>query len=142
VPREHAPIFLQKSIEVKLLVTRGKQRNGVLISHGGSRSGYSLYLEDGIPVFSCRLDGVLYTYRATQILPENRISLSLIVNPAGQVSLNSEDEILIEGKLPSLLKNHPQDPLEIGNDSLSTVGDYHINPRFKGFIHQAKLKLK
>jgi arylsulfatase len=142
VPREHAPIFSQKSIEVKLLVTRGKERNGVLISHGGSRSGYSLYLEDGIPVFSCRLDGVLYTYRATQILPGNRISLSLIVNPAGQVSLNFEEEILIEGKLPSLLKNHPQDPLEIGNDSLSTVGDYHINPRFKGFIHQAKLKLK
>ena len=85
---------------------------------------------------------MLYTYPATQILPENRISLSLIVNPAGQVSLNSEDGVLIEGKLPSLLKNHPQDPLEIGNDSLSTVGDYHINSRFKGFIHQVKLKLK
>ena len=142
VPRENAPVFSQKAIEVKLSVTRGKEKSGVLISHGGSRSGYSLYLEGGIPFFSCRLDGVLHTYRATQILPENRISLSLIVNPAGQVSLNSEDEILIEGKLPSLLKNHPQDPLEIGNDSLSTVGNYKLDPRFKGFIHQAKLKLK
>jgi len=85
---------------------------------------------------------VLYSSRATQILPGNRISLSLIVNHAGQVYLNAKDEILVVGKLPILLKNDPQDPLEIGNDSLSTVGNYNQDPRFKGFIHQAKLKLK
>jgi len=85
---------------------------------------------------------VLYTSRATQILPGNRISLLLIVNHSGQVYLNAEDEILVVGKLPVLLKNHPQDRLEIGNDSLSTVGNYNQDPRFKGFIHQAKLKLK
>jgi len=85
---------------------------------------------------------VLYTSRATQILPGNRISLLLIVNHAGQVYLNAEDEILVVGKLPILLKNDAQDRLEIGNDSLSTVGNYNQDPRFKGFIHQAKLKLK
>ena len=85
---------------------------------------------------------MLYTSRATQILPGNRISLLLIVNHAGQVYLNAEDKILVVGKLPVLLKNDPQDPLEIGNDSLSTVGNYNQDPRFKGFIHQAKLKLK
>jgi len=66
----------------------------------------------------------------------------LIVNHAGQVYLNAEDEILVVGKLPILLKNDAQDRLEIGNDSLSTVGNYNQDPRFKGFIHQAKLKLK
>ena len=85
---------------------------------------------------------MLYTSRATQILPGNRIYLLLIVNHAGQVYLNAEDKILVVGKLPILLKNDPQDPLEIGNDSLSTVGNYNQDPRFKGFIHQAKLKLK
>lgn len=85
---------------------------------------------------------MLYTSRATQILPGNRISLLLIVNHAGQVYLNAEDEILVVGKLPILLKNDAQDRLEIGNDSLSTVGNYNQDPRFKGFIHQAKLKLK
>ena len=85
---------------------------------------------------------MLYTSRATQILPGNRISLLLIVNHSGQVYLNAEDEILVVGKLPILLKNDAQDRLEIGNDSLSTVGNYNQDPRFKGFIHQAKLKLK
>ena len=75
VAREHAPQFAKKSIEIKLSVTRGKEKDGVLISHGGSRSGYSLYLEDGKPVFSCRLAGALHTFRSTKALPEGRASL-------------------------------------------------------------------
>jgi hypothetical protein len=53
-----------------------------------------------------------------------------------------ENEVLAEGKLPGLFNSHPQDPLEIGNDSQSTVANYPTNPRFKGKVNEAKLKLK
>ena len=142
VAREHAPQFVKKSMEIKLSVTRGKEKSGVLISHGGSRSGYSLYLEDGKPVFSCRLGGSLHTFRATEALPEGRASLSAALLPDGRVSLKMQNEVLAEGKLPSLFNTHPQDPLEIGNDSQSTVASYSSSPRFKGKVNEAKLKFK
>jgi arylsulfatase len=142
VAREHAPNFAQKSIEIKLSVTRGREKVGVLISHGGSRSGYSLYLEDGKPVFSCRLGGALHTIRSTQALPEDRTSLTVQVEKGGRVTLSAQDKVLAEGKLPALFKSLPQDPLEVGNDSQSTVTTYSSSPRFKGKVHEAKLKLK
>jgi arylsulfatase len=142
VAREHAPPFVKKSIEIKLSVTRGKEKGGVLISHGGSRSGYSLYLEDGKPVFSCRLAGALHTFRAPKALPEGRASLSATLLSDGRVSLKMENEILAEGKLPGLFSSHPQDPLEIGNDTQSTVANYSTSPRFKGKVNEAKLKFK
>jgi hypothetical protein len=52
------------------------------------------------------------------------------------------DEVLAEGKVPGLFEGLPQDPLEVGNDSQSTVVSYSFSPRFKGKVHEAKLKLK
>ena len=100
LPVSTPPNLLKKSIEIKLSVTRGREKGGVLISHGGSRSGYSLYLEDGKPVFSCRLGGTLHTFRATKALPEGRASLSATLLPDGKVSLIMENEVVAEGKLP------------------------------------------
>jgi arylsulfatase len=142
VAREHAPHFAQKSIEIKLSITRGKEKNGVLISHGGSRSGYSLYLAKGKPVFSCRLGGILHTIRATEILPEERVSLDAHLLPDGRVLLKIDNQLVGEGKLPSLLNSHPQDPLEIGNDSQSTVVKYDSSSRFTGKVNEARLRLK
>jgi len=142
VSREYAPQFANKSIEIKLSVTRGKEKGGVLISHGGSQCGYSLYLEDGKPVFSCRMEGALHTFRAARVLPEGQTSLYAALLPDGKVSLRMENEVLVAGKLPGLFGSHPQDPLEVGNDSLSTVASYSSSARFKGKVNEAKLKLK
>ena len=138
---EYAPQFAHKSIEIKLFVTRGKEMSGVLISHGGSRVGYSLYLEEGKPVFSCRLSGALHTIRASMPLPKKRASLNATVLPDGRVTLRIDNQVVGEGKLPSLFNNNPLDPLEIGNDSQSTVVKYNTNLLFKGKINGAKLKL-
>ena len=140
--REFAPQFSQKSIVIKLSITRGKEKNGVLISHGGSRCGYSLYLVDRKPVFSCRLEGNLYTIQSAEILPEERVSLNAELLPDGRVFLKIDNQVVGEGKLPGLFNSHPQDPLEVGNDSQSTVVSYVSNSYFKGKINQAKLKLQ
>ena len=140
--REYAPQFAQKSIVIKLSITRGKEKNGVLISHGGSRCGYSLYLVDRKPVFSCRLEGNLHTIQSAENLPEERVSLIAEILPDGRVFLKIDNQLVGEGKLPGLFNSHPQDPLEVGNDSQSTVVSYVSNSYFKGKINQAKLKLE
>jgi arylsulfatase len=142
VAREHAPKFVQKSIEIKLSITRGKEKNGVLISHGGSRTGYSLYLVGGKPVFSCRLSGNLHTIRANKILPEERVSLDAELLPDGKVLLKINNQVVGEGKLPGLFNSHPQDPLEIGNDSQSTVVNYDSSSLFTGKVNEARVRLK
>ena len=142
VAREYAPKFAQKSIEIKLSITRGKEKSGVLISHGGNHCGYSLYLVDGRPVFSCRLEGALHTIRATKILTKERASLSAELLHDGRVFLKIDGKVEGRGKLPGLFNSHPQDPLEVGNDSQSTVVAYDSSSRFKGRLHEVKLKLK
>ena len=127
---------------IKLSITRGKEKNGVLISHGGSRCGYSLYLVDRKPVFSCRLEGNLHTIQSAENLPEERVSLNAVILPDGRVFLKIDNQLVGEGKLPGLFNSHPQDPLEVGNDSQSTVVSYVSNSYFKGKINQAKLKLQ
>ena len=84
----------------------------------------------------------MHTFRATKALPEGRTSLYAALFPDGRVSLKMENEVLAEGKLPGLFGTHPQDPLEVGNDSLSTVASYSSSARFKGKVNEAKLKLK
>lgn len=118
------------------------EKNGVLISHGGNRSGYSLYLVDGRPVFSCRLEGALHTIRANKILTKERASLSAELLHDGRVFLKIDGKVEGRGKLPGLFNSHPQDPLEVGNDSQSTVEAYDSSSRFKGRLHEVRLKLK
>ena len=84
----------------------------------------------------------MHTFRSTKALPEGRASLSAALLPDGKVSLIMENEVVAEGNLPSLFNTHPQDPLEVGNDSLSTVATYSSSTRFKGKVNEAKLKLK
>lgn len=142
VKPELAPEFAQKSIEINLSITRGKEKGGVLNFHGGSSSGYSLFLEDGRPIFCCRLGGELYTFRTSEILPGERVFLSVNVRSSGQVSLKRKEKNLAKGKLPTLFNTHPQDPLEVGNDTFSTLSNYTSSPSFNGKITEVKLRLK
>ena len=84
----------------------------------------------------------MHTFQSTKALPEGQASLYAALLPDGKVSLKMENEVLAEGKLPGLFNTHPQDPLEVGNDSQSTVASYSSNPRFKGKVNEAKLKLQ
>ena len=97
---------------------------------------------DRKPVFSCRLEGNLHTIQSAENLPEERVSLIAEILPDGRVFLKIDNQLVGEGKLPGLFNSHPQDPLEVGNDSQSTVVSYVANSYFKGKINQAKLKLE
>ena len=49
----------KKTFEIITSMKRGKEKDGVLVSHGGANSGYSLYLDEGRIVFACRNNGNL-----------------------------------------------------------------------------------
>ena len=141
VTRDLAPDFSGNPFELIVTFERGKAKDGVLVSHGGSTSGYSLYLEDGRLVFACRKKGSLKVLKSNDPLPKERIVVSARLEKDGKVEVLLGEKVLSRG-LFSLIGTFPQDPLEVGNDSLSSVSDYKGNTRFKGKINQVKLKIR
>jgi hypothetical protein len=51
------------------------------------------------------------------------------------------EKVLAEGGAFPLIETFPQDPFEVGNDSLSSVSNYQGSTRFQGKINQVQLKL-
>jgi arylsulfatase A-like enzyme len=141
VNREKAPDFTGKPFELIVSLERGKAKDGVLVSHGGSSSGYSLYLDDGKIVFACRNRGTLNLLRSNEPLPTGKIIVTARLGRDGRAEVRLEEKVLAEGGSLPLIETFPQDPFEVGNDSLSSVSNYQGSTRFQGKINQVKLKL-
>jgi arylsulfatase len=121
---------------------RGKEKDGVLVSHGGINSGYSLYLDDGRIVFACRNNGDLKKILSPKVLPSENIIVTAKLSNDGQAQVFVDNELLVQSSSFELIKTFPQDPLEVGNDSLSTVSDYQRRTKFKGEISKVLLKIE
>ena len=141
VNREQAPDFTGKPFELIVSFERGKAKDGVLVSHGGSSSGYSLYLDDGKIVFACRNRGTLNLLRSNEPLPTGKIIVTARLGRDGRAEVRLEEKVLAEGGSLPLIETFPQDPFEVGNDSLSSVSNYKGSTRFQGKINQVKLKV-
>jgi arylsulfatase len=141
VARAHAPDFTQKAFEIIVSMKRGKEKDGVLVSHGGINSGYSLYLDDGRIVFACRNNGDLKKILSPKALPSENIIVTAKLSNDGQAQVFVDNELLVQSGSFELIKTFPQDPLEVGNDSLSTVSDYQRRTKFKGEISKVLLKM-
>ena len=91
-------------------------------------------------MFACRNKGSLKVLKSNDPLPKERIVVSARLEKDGKVEVLLGEKVLSRG-LFSLIGTFPQDPLEVGNDSLSSVSDYKGNTRFQGKIIQVKLKV-
>jgi arylsulfatase len=141
VDRAHAPDFTQKGFEIIVSMKRGKEKDGVLVSHGGINSGYSLYLDDGRIVFACRNNGDLKKISSPKVLPSENITVTAKLTSEGLALVFLDNQLLVQPGSFELIKTFPQDPLEVGNDSLSSVSDYQRRTKFKGEISKVLLKI-
>jgi arylsulfatase len=141
VDRAHAPDFTQKAFEIIVSMKRGKEKDGVLVSHGGINSGYSLYLDAGRIAFACRNEGDLKKIISKKVLPSEEITVTAKLTNDGHAQVFLDNQLLVQSGSFELIKTFPQDPLEVGNDSLSTVSDYQRRTKFKGEISKVLLKI-
>jgi arylsulfatase len=141
VDRAHAPDFTQKAFEIIVSMKRGKEKDGVLVSHGGINSGYSLYLDAGRIAFACRNEGDLKKIISKKVLPSEEITVTAKLTNDGHAQVFQDNQLLVQSGSFELIKTFPQDPLEVGNDSLSTVSDYQRRTKFKGEISKVLLKI-
>jgi arylsulfatase len=141
VDRAHAPDFTQKAFEIIVSMKRGKEKDGVLVSHGGINSGYTLYLHNGRIAFACRNNGGLKKIVSEKVLPSEKVTVTAKLRNDGHAQVFVDNQLLVQSGSFELIKTFPQDPLEVGNDSLSSVSDYQRRTKFKGEISKVLLKI-
>ncbi|MDF1824163.1 MAG: sulfatase-like hydrolase/transferase [Verrucomicrobiales bacterium] len=109
----------------------GPKLNGVVLSHGGLRTGYALHFNKGIPTLSVRNGGELFTLSASAPVKGN-VNLAARIGPKKLVlTVNGKS---IEGPPSKLLKGQPVGRFSLGSDPGDPVGDYEGKQPFSGTI--------
>jgi len=127
--RSEAPFIVGKGL--KILAEIKSVGSGVIISHGGSAHGYSLYIQDGKACFSVRFQNKLQTVVAERPLPQAAGILSVVWSN-GTVKLSWNDDVLASADGVPPLTSMPQDSLEVGRDENGLVGPYSEDNIFSG----------
>ncbi len=95
---------------------------GVIIAHGGSAVGYSLYSTGEDLFFSWRTSSNEIS-RTKVSLPSKVETVSATLKTSGELTLRINDEVPFVSKLPGLLNRHPQENFCVGHDDRNPVDE-------------------
>jgi Concanavalin A-like lectin/glucanases superfamily len=113
--------------------------DGVIVSMGDAKDGFSLYLQGGVPHFAVRANGVLH-----EVAAPDTVELDQWVHVAGVIDRKGELALLVDA-FPvaqgqgSLVAHTPDEPLSVGADAGSLVGDYRAPLYWQGLIQDVRL---
>lgn len=139
--QEKAPFVQGRALEVSVSV-KTAATDGVLLAHGGSSHGYSLYMKNGVLTFATRHGGKLTVIKADQSTELSGNTVSVTLGKDGQVELRARDEVIGKGKTSGPMTQMPLDGLQVGSDATGAVGEYTAPFAFEGTISSAQVKLK
>lgn len=113
--------------------------DGVIVSMGDTRDGFSLYLQGGVPHFAVREKGALHEVVAT-----DPVELDQWVHVAGVIDGRGELALLVDAwpvarAQGSLLAHTPGEPLSVGADAGSFVGEYSTPLYWRGLLQDVRL---
>lgn len=131
-----APNFTRKPISISATI-EATDPAGVIVAHGGSVIGYSLYIKDGSCFFAIRLSADRLRVAKADI-GDGRSTIRAELNQQGMLSLqiNKSEAATSTG---GLLKRHPSESLCIGHDDGNPVDPAAPRPAFNGELLELKL---
>jgi hypothetical protein len=118
---------------------KAEKPSGVILARGGSQLGYALFLKDGKPCFAVRNDGELGTACGQQQIGREWVHLTGVLTKDEQLQVFVNGELAATGKAPGLISADPNNPMEIGEDASSAVGDYSVPYPFTGMIDEVRV---
>ena len=118
-----------------------KGANGVILAHGGDKSGYSLFIKDGKPTFSVCVNWKRTTIASDHPLSEGASTIAANLGRDGRMQLSINGKPAATGKAASSLRADPGDSLQVGADLIKPVGDYEAGNFFEGKILELKLQV-
>ena len=125
---------------------------GVLVAQGGSRAGWSLYVnQEGMPEYTYVFDGKRTTLTAPQRLPAGKAALRVeFAYDGGGRGKGGTARLVVDGKtvgearmdktVPNLFSM--SESFDVGTDTKSPVGNYPRNYDFNGTIAKVTVDLK
>jgi arylsulfatase A-like enzyme len=131
---DEAPQIAGRSFRITCRV-KPVSRNAVIVAQGGSRTGYSIYLIDGVPTFGVREEGKFYSVTAAGA-PGKTYGIEAELREDGAMILSIDGQPAATGKAAGLITRQPTEALCVGFDNGAPVGKYKDNPtiHFKGGI--------
>jgi hypothetical protein len=115
-------------------------RRGVVAALGGESNGVSLYLKDGVPTFAVRSAGKLTLAKAEQRVPVGRwVHLMGVLDGAGRLRVWVDGKPSGDTVQGALLDKQPADPMSVGADTGSLVGDYKDEQHWTGRLRDLRL---
>jgi len=140
LPSGVAPMVAKKAFEVEIQM--GKQGNGILVAQGGDAHGWALSIENKVLRFFVRLNGKMESVAADQKLGDKEMKIQAMLHASGEVELYAGKRKLGRGMVSSLVKEMPQDGLQMGRDEGGRVGEYKDAFAFDGEIKKGRIKIK
>jgi arylsulfatase len=123
------------------IVVEATQKNavadGVLLAHGGNATGYSLHVEQGIPVFEVTRNKEIFRVAWPEpVKGKMRIVADLGDN---EMSLSVNGEPKVSATSPGLLRAQPKLGLSVGYDARSNAGSYEVPNPYNGTILSTRI---
>ena len=111
--------------------------NGVIMSQGGSRHGYSLYLDDGKPGFAVRIDGTVFSIVGKEQVSGD-VTLTALLTANRRMILQVNEKTVDERIVSDLIQAIPGEPPIVGNDLNGIVAERRI-PAFTGTMKRLSI---
>ncbi len=133
LPRQRAP-KISKAAWIRLGGTIEPQaQQGVILAHGGDKSGYSVYLKGGKLYFATCVNWQRTVISSKQPLGDGPHSFEAFWQASGSMQLTVDKQVS-RGQAPGMLQVEPGDSIQIGADLTKPVGRYTPENHFEGSI--------
>jgi hypothetical protein len=126
-----------KPLTIEAWVTATKPA-GVIVARGGPAEGFALSLQGGQPVFHVRAKGKLTSIKARKRIVGGWHHVVGVLAEDKSMKLYVDGELATEGKASSLIGSDPAQPMEVGFDAMSTVGEYKV-AQLTGVVEEIRL---
>ena len=111
---------------------------GTIVAHGGDTNGYAIYIKQGKPQFSVRVEKEVTTISAKNKdkIDENWFHIAGVLTEAGDMSLYVNGKLIGTEKVAGLIPQDTHQGLEVGADDGNAVGNYISPHGFSGMIDE------
>jgi len=124
-------------ITVEAWVTSTRPQ-GVIIARGGPAAGFALSLRNGRPAFHLRTGDELTTITANKRIVGGWHHVVGVLDKDKSMKIYVDGDLSAEGTASGLINTEPLQPMEIGTDGVSAVGNYKVS-QFTGIIDEVRL---
>jgi len=137
---ESSPQIANRPLTIRCRV-ESESEDGVILAQGGRENGYALYLSEGKPVFSVRINGDLWSITSSA-KARGRFGLQAHLATDGGMELTLNGHTVAHGKCSGLIPSQPVDALSIGEDAWTAVGEYKPPHPLKGRVTDVSVSLE